>query len=550
MSNPTQMTIPQALELATRQHQAGALAQAEGIYRQILAAKPDHPQALHQLGVLYFQAGQAQQAAPLLSRAVQLDPSSAMYHCNLGRVLAHLDQIDAAIASLLRAVELQPEYPEAWNNLGNALMLISQYANAIEAFERSLALRPNAVPTLLNLANAQRGNRQHEQAIATARQALALRPGDPVVLNALGHVLEDAGEHAEAISVLEQSIQLAPQLPDAHINLAAALASLSRYDESMQAARRAIAIDPNMALAHCNLALTLLLKGQFAEGWAQSEWRTHLLAGRMYRQQFPQPQWDGSELNGKSILICAEQGFGDTIQFIRYVPLIAQRGGKVIVVAPEPLYRIIKDVPGVFSIHRPDEPLPAIDVQIQMMGLPRIFWKEDGTVPPGKAYLKPEMRDVQKWKERLASHARQKKVGLVWSGSAGRRYRSMRLTDLAPLAELRNIAWFSLQKGAPREEISSPGQSLDVIDYTDELRDFSDTAALIENLDLVISVDTAVAHLAGALGKPTWILLPLAPDWRWLLDRSDSIWYPSVRLFRQTELGNWNVPVQAVAAAF
>lgn len=549
MANPRQLTIPQALELATRHHHAGELAQAERIYRQILAASPEHAPTLHQLGVLYFQAGQPQQAAQLLSRAVQLNPASAMFHCNLGRVLAQLDQIDAAIAALLRAVELQPDYPEAWNNLGNALMLVPQYANAIEAFERSISLRPGSVPTLLNLASAQRGNRQYDQAIATARQALGSRPDDPAVLNALGNIFEDAGEHDEAIRLLERAIQLAPQNAEAHVNLATSLASLSRYEESMQAARRAIAIDPNMALAHCNLGLTLLLLGRFTEGWAENEWRTHLLAGRLYRQRFPQPQWDGSELSGKSILICAEQGFGDTIQFIRYVPLVAGRGGKMIVVCPDQLHRIIRDVPGVASIHRPGDAVPHIDVQIQMMGLPRVFWKEEGSIPPGQAYLRPVAEDVEKWRSRLQSYPHKLKVGLVWSGSAGRRYRSMQLSNLAPLAQHRDIAWFSLQKGPAATEIASPGQRLEVIDYTDELHDFADTAALIENLDLVITVDTAVAHLAGALGKPAWVILPVAPDWRWMLERTDSIWYPSVRLFRQPVRGDWETPIAQIISA-
>ena len=300
-----------------------------------------------------------------------------------------------------------------------------------------------------------------------------------------------------------------------------------------------------------SLALALLLQGRFAEGWEAYESRRQIR--RIARDPgFVQPFWDGSPLGGRRILLTSEQGFGDTIQFVRYAPLVAARGGRVLLQCKPELKRLLAGQCGIEQVVTPGDATPAFDVWCLLMSLPHLLGTTLQTIPAQVPYLTPDPHLIDKWGKRTAHEPAGLKVGLVWAGGAHNkndRVRSLSLGALAPLAQVPGVRFYSLQKGAASDQARTPPAGMEMTDWTPELADFADTAALVANLDLVISVDTAVAHLAGAIGKPVWVLLPLSPDFRWLLNRDDSPWYPTVRLFRQPTRGDWASVIERVRRA-
>jgi len=303
---------------------------------------------------------------------------------------------------------------------------------------------------------------------------------------------------------------------------------------------------------HWNLALALLVQGHFPEGWEEYEWRWKTKGLLSPRQLLPQPLWDGRPLAGRAILLHAEQGLGDTIQFIRYLPLVAQRGGRVIVECQPELQRLVQAMTPDIPVLARGQPLPDFAFQCPLLSLPKALGTTLATIPATVPYLHADAQNVQMWRDRLAGHGSALKVGLIWAGNPHHkndRNRSVKLASLAPLAQVPGVQFYSLQKGAAAAQAKTPPPGMDLIDRTDDLQDFADTAAMIANLDLVIAVDTSVVHLAGALAKPVWTLLPYCPDWRWLLKRQDSPWYPTMRLFRQPEIGDWDSVIQQLAAA-
>jgi tetratricopeptide (TPR) repeat protein len=313
-----------------------------------------------------------------------------------------------------------------------------------------------------------------------------------------------------------------------------------QFRDAMTLYQKALQINPNLAEAHGHMSYILLLFGNFKEGWKEFEWRWK--TKKLQQRNFSQPFWDGSDIQDKSILLHTEQGFGDAIQFVRYVSAVAQRGAKVILECREELLTLFKSLEGVTQVIKYGEQIPEFDVHCPVMSLPLIFSTEVETIPKKVPYIFTEQDLIDSWSKKVTSSSSKLAIGLVWSGNpvySGDRYRSLSLDMFSPLNQLEQVTFYSLQKGEAAQQAKNPPKGLHLIDYTDEIHDFSDTAALIENLDLVISVDTAVAHLAGALGKPVWTLLPFVPDWRWMLDREDSPWYPSMRLFRQKTYGDW-----------
>ena len=297
----------------------------------------------------------------------------------------------------------------------------------------------------------------------------------------------------------------------------------------------------------------MLTRGEFIPGWDEYEWRWRCKDFALFRRNFPQPQWDGSDLSGHTILLHTEQGFGDALQFIRYLPLVTQRGGRIIIQCQAELQRLFQIMAGDCPVMARGQPLPAFDVHCPLLSLPRVFGTTLGTIPRQVPYLHAAHAMVENWRERLAVDAGSLNVGLAWAGHPafkGDRLRSPRhLSLLAPLVKIRKARFVSLQKGEASNQTRNPPEGMNLVDWTEELKDFADTAALIANLDLVISSDTAVVHLAGAMGKPVWVLLPFAPDWRWLLEREDSPWYPTMRLFRQPAIGDWDSVMQKVVDA-
>jgi Tetratricopeptide repeat/Glycosyltransferase family 9 (heptosyltransferase) len=359
----------------------------------------------------------------------------------------------------------------------------------------------------------------------------------------LGNSLADNRQLDEAVTAYRQAIALRPDYLQAVANLGNALTRLGRYHEAIEIYERAIAINPDHPFAHFNMATVLLTLGNFERGWAEHEWRIKA-AGSPTDWHTKFPRWTGDDLNGRRILLHSEQGRGDTIQFVRYIPLIAQRGGRVVLGCPPELGRLLRNVSGVKQLIH-GAPLPQFDVHCPLPSLPLVFQTTLLTIPSTVPYLTVDPTLSQRWRARLADD-RRLKVGLAWAGSpthGNDRNRSIMLMTLSPLLNIPGIRFFSLQVGAAGEPARRLPASV-ITDFTNELTDFADTAALVEHLDLIISVDTAVAHLAGALGKAVWVLLPFVPDWRWMLDRDDSPWYPTMRLFRQARLGDWSVPMQ------
>lgn len=547
----TTTEIERLLASGLRLHQAGHLADAERVYRQILTEWPDHATALHFLGVLAHQVGQYGVAAEHISRSVALVPNNARAHSNLGAAHRDNGQSELAVAACRQAIALDPNLPEAHGNLGNALKDTGQLDDAIVAYRRAVALIPAYADAHYNLGTALAAAGRLDEAVTAFRQAISLRPTHAKALNNLGNALKELGQATEAIVAYRQALALKPDYPEAHHNLGIALQDLRRVDESIAAYRQAIAFRPNFAEYHNNLALALLLRGDFREGWDEHEWRWLCRDSLLPQRTFAQSPWNGEALDGQTLLLRAEQGFGDTIQFIRYAPLAVQRGGKLLIECQAELVRLVQSVACGLQVVARGQPLPAFDTHCPLLSLPRIFATDQTNIPGGAPYLHAEIETAEKWRIRLASCGSALKVGLVWAGQPAHKNdhnRSMRLADFAPLAAIPGVSFFSLQKGAAAaQQAKAPGLNFDLLDLTAELNDFSDTAGLIANLDLVIGVDTAVVHLAGAMGKPVWTLLPFAPDWRWLRERDDSPWYPTMRLFRQPTRGDWGNVVRRVA---
>ena len=342
-----------------------------------------------------------------------------------------------------------------------------------------------------------------------------------------------------------------PQFTGAYVNLGDVLLDKGEFSQAISTLNNALSSNPNNAKIHVNLALAYLVTGDFERGWREYEWRLRV-PGIGGMRQFPQPRWDGGDLQGKTILLHAEQGFGDMIQFARFIGQVAGRGGRVILESPAETLRLFRDFPGVWELAERDKPLPHFDVQCPLMSLASVFGVTEQTIPHEVPYLKADPELARQWAGRFDAAGDRLRIGLAWAGSplhSRDRSRSMKLEQFAPLASVENAAFYSLQMGQAAAQAGHPPSGLHLTDWTKDVRDFADSAAMVEHLDLLVTVDTSVAHLAAAMGKRVWLLLPRSPDWRWMLDRPDSPWYPTMRLFRQTTRDDWAEVLRRVAAA-
>ena len=583
-SKSSMMNVEQALNQAVQHHQAGRLAEAETIYQQILIREPSNSEVLNLLGVVLSQQGQYQAALGLIIRAIEINPQASNYHNNLGQVLLNLRWLDEAIRAyrkalnlkpddpeLLnnlgnalntkgghkeaamefnRAIKLQPDYAAAHYNLGNALSALGQTDAAIAAYQNALALKPDLVEARINLGNAFKIQNRFAEAVREFHEAVKLKPNFAEAHNNLGNLFNQQQRIEEAIAEYRLAIAHKPDFAEAHYNLGNTLKDRGRFDEAIIAYCSAVAFKPSYPEAHYNLAILLLLKGDFKRGWQEYEWRWKWANFTSPPRNFSQPQWDGSPLENRTLLLHAEQGLGDTIQFIRYVSLAARRGGKIIIGCQAELQRLFRIMPEGCQIVVQGALLPNFDLHCPLLSLPLVFGTTLENIPNTVPYLYADVQDAKSWQQRLDEHSPGLKVGLVWAGSPTHDpQRFIKLSNLAPLGQVSGVRFFSLQKGEASIQAKTPPAGMELIDWTAELKDFADTAALIANLDLVITIDTAAVHLAGALGKPVWTLLPFIPDWRWMLEREDSPWYPTMRLFRQSIRGDWDGVIKRVAEA-
>jgi tetratricopeptide (TPR) repeat protein len=487
---------------------------------QPMSDVPDlNAQAAHlfSLGNASYCSGRFSEAASYYRQVLQLVPTHQECYNNLGAALADLGQLDQAMACYLRALQLRPNYAEAHFNLGNALRQLRFFTAAESSYRRAVELQPGRPGFHLNWAVCLAQLGRLDEAETVYRHALHLEPAYPEALTSLGLVLAEQSRFQDALACHTESLRLRPDYPE----------------------------------AHRNRSLILLLLGDFRQGWEDYEWRWRCADFQHVRAL--QSRWDGSATPDKTVLLLSEQGLGDTFQFIRYAALVKQKAARVIVATRRELIPLLRNCEGIDRLVPLDVELPDSDFQCPLMSLPHVLGTTPETIPARIPYLFPDPQRVAFWQDELRSLSGFR-VGLCWQGSRGNEYyreHGFPLDGLGALVGLEGVHWISLQKGADSRQLATA--PLPIIDITSRLdfdtEAFADTAAVMSLLDLVITFDTAVAHLAGALGKPVWIVLPHPPDWRWQLERQDSPWYPTARLFRQQRRGDWQVPLDEVAAA-
>jgi len=560
-------------------HQAGRLSEAASLYRDILLADPRNPDALHLLGVLMNQIGQPQTAVELISRAIAIGPACAMYHLNLGNALLAAGDKDAAVRSYRTAAVCDPSCLDAHINLGNLALREKRYGDAAESYQRAVACDPKCRDALVLLGVASIEIGDTDRAEAALRSALEIDPAHPVAHMFRGHARARAGDYAGSLAFYREAIRLDPLRDEAHNNLGAAYESLGRYAEAGPAFAKALALkpasaeylfnaglnmarrrdkgciafleqaaslDPNHAEARATLGEVLLAFGEYERGWKEYEWRWLRPGLRARKRQFHQPLWDGRPLEGRTILLHAEQGYGDTLQFARFLPEVERRGGRIILEVQDGLHRLLSGLPGVsLCLRQGIDPLPHFDVHCPLMSLPLALGTRPLTVPP-------PMRIPVSPSTPPSSQRRPFRIGLVWGGNPAHTrdaFRSMPLRELAPLRELPDTVFTCLQKVVAESDRGTVREFPMSWPLTPD-GDFLETARIVGQLDLLIGVDTAVSHLAASMGKPVWLLLPQVADWRWGIEGERTPWYPSVTLFRQTSEGDWTELVERVVRRF
>jgi tetratricopeptide (TPR) repeat protein len=508
----------EAFQRAVSLHQRGQSLAAAELYQAVLGQDPDHPDALHQLSVLRIQLGDFDGAMTLIRRLLDRSPNLHHAHNNLGIVLHALNRPADAVEHFKKAILIKPDLVEAHYNLGKTLQALDRLVDARVSYERAIALRPNYPEAHNNLGNVLLALHCPEQTIAYYTRALEIRPGYADAHNNRGNALQALDRYAEAVASYEQALTIEPNHAEAHNNLGFALTQMNRHEEAIGWFAKAHAIKSDYFDARHNEGLARLALGDFACGWTQYEWRPE-----RRQTEMPRPLWLGDrQLNGRTILLHGEQGLGDTIQFARYVPLVARLGARVILAAQRPLTSLLATLPGISVLRAQGDAIPPFDCFCPLPSLPLAFRTTIESIPAAP-YLSPVPERVAHWRARIVATS-DLKVGVVWAGSPmhrNDRNRSTTLQRLTPLFGLPGVRFFSLQVG-PHQADPVGIASTPVIDLSDQLSDFAETAAAIANLDVVITVDTAVAHLAGALGRPAWVMLAFSPDWRWLRDRTDS----------------------------
>lgn len=570
------------LQDALNFHRAGALDRAEELYRRILFREPENPGILHLLGSVAHQRGRYDAAINLLGRAIDVDDQIAEFHNTLGAILQAIGRSEEAVCEYRRAIMLKPGYAEAYNNMAMVLQDQGSCQKAIEYYRRAAGLAPNCAEIHFNLANALRSEDRFDEAASSYQQALKIRPDYAEAYNNLAITLTKQGKFEPAINYFRKAIRFNPSCSEFHGNLASLLQRQGRIDQAITHCEQAVSLDPDNAEAHYNLgsalrdagrceeaivqndlaiqlrpgyveahwnqALAYLLNGNFKEGWKQYEWRRktnwHVSS---YPHKHPKPRWDSKSFTGKRLLVHCEQGIGDCIQFVRYLPLVKEKGGTIVFEAWKSLHGLLRGFDGIdelveLSFNRQTQ--VRFDSHISIMDLPGLFKTTEHTIPDSVPYIHADPIKTEKWSRELAGP--DMKVGIVWAGSARHTNdcnRSCRLEQFLPLSQIEGVSLYGLQKGEPARQ----AKETPLTNLGEQFDDFTDAAAAIENLDLIISVDTAVLHLAGAMGKPVWALLAFAPDWRWMMQRQDSPWYPTMRLFRQPKWGDWDSLFKNVA---
>ncbi len=516
------MTEENSMAAAVAHHRAGRLAEAEEIYRDLIAADPENASLYSNLGAVLRALGRLDEAVDCYREALAIDPDNAVVNGNLGIVLQVQGRLGQAVDHFRRARDMEPDNAAAHLNLGLALQLQGHLGEAVQAY----------------------------------RDALAVEPEFAVAHGNLGSALLELDQIEDAVASVERALALDPDQVNAHTNLGLALQAQGRMDEALASFRRALALDPAHGESHWKYSLALLLSGQFAEGWAEYEWRPGRKAAFSPEFDFDSALWDGSDLQGQEILLYDEQGLGDAIQFIRFARMVSARGGRVVLQCKPQLVRLFGSAAGIDQFAGADGEKIGFDVLAPLGSLPHLLKIDAGTIPADGPYLAAEEDIVSAWESRLGGGRDGFRVGIAWQGSttyALDRGRSVPLGCFEPLSKIPGVRLISLQKHDGLDQLGDlpPDMIVETLggDFEAGSDAFIDTAAVMMNLELVITSDTAVAHLAGALGRPVWVALRSSPDWRWMLDRGDSPWYQTMRLFRQGTPGEWEGVFADIAVA-
>ena len=497
--------IQQEIYVALTLHKKGNLNKARQEYRKLIRRYPNNPDILHFYGTLLTQIGNTKAAIESLSEAARLAPQDLNIHLNLFRALAIADKVPELESTLRVLTDLSPNDAFILAQLGEVLVRQGRADEAEPFYSRAVKANPNTFDAW----------------------------------NGLGNILERRGDFSAAEDCYLKSIAIEPARPEIYYNLGNVLRQQNKVFESIKFLKKAIEIKPEFILAHVHLAFSLLMNTDYLAGWQEYEWRWKVPNFPTPQRSFTQQMWYGETIFGKKVLVHAEQGFGDTIQFARFTDVIAKRGGCIILECQPELVNIMKTLPNVNQVLARGEALPDFDLHAPLLSIPYICSIDRNEIAVSAPYLQASSEKRKLWSDRLGSSDRIK-VGITWQTSIEQlssSFKSCPLKAYGPLLENNQVEWISLQKEISESDRPNMGT---LVNKSDDLNDFSDTAALISELDLVISMDTAVAHLAGALGKPVWLLISTAGDWRWLCDRDDSPWYPTMRIFRQKKFNDWN----------
>ncbi|MCD6561075.1 MAG: tetratricopeptide repeat protein [Deltaproteobacteria bacterium] len=522
----------------------GALQEAVFYYQKAITLKPDYVEACYDAGNVFLAQRKFNESISCFLKALKLRPDLAEPYNNMGKAYIGQKKINSAISCFQKAIQLRHDFAEAYYNLGDVMQAQDNPDAAIKYYEQAVRFRPNFLEAYNNLGNALRSKGSLEEAVQNYKQVVRIKPDLAEGYYNLGSTLRLQEEYERAIENLAIAIKLKPDYAEAYNNLALTLKNQGDIDGAIKNFTLAISFKPGLAVAHWNRSFTYLLNEDFKRGFEDYEWRFKTDKWKtIYPYRYDVSRWDGTAALDKTILIHDEQGLGDTIQFVRYIPMVKSMCGTVILETRKSLINLLQGFPGIDKlVERSSDGKPPVvfDLYVPLLTLPLIFKTKLKTIPANVPYLHADPKKAGCRRNRLGTGY---KVGIVWAGRPQHlndRNRSCTLKQFLPLAEIPGIRLYGLQKGELKGKSEEISQRAGLINLGDRFEDFSDTAGAIENLDLVISVDTSVAHLAGAMGKPIWVLLPFIPDWRWMMGRKDSPWYPTMRLFRQERPGDWD----------
>lgn len=539
------------INLAMILHQKGKSNEALATAVRATQLGPNEAAAYSVTGTMLADLRRPSDAAAYLEQAVRLNPRDPVSLSALGICYARLEQYDKAKIALDAAVNIAPDNIQILMNMGAVYAQMERFAEAAPWFERVLQKDPNFISALEHMASVKTSLKQFEEAIALCRRILTLYPTAMDTYATMAEALMNLGRFDEAITEMNNALKIKPW-PGVYQSLSNAYARAGQPEIGLEYVEKAVAMDPENAILHFNKSVILMLMGRLQEAWQEYEWRWKhpRMVGR--NRRFNVPQWEGQPLDGKRVLFHAEQGLGDTIFFGRYATLVArEKGGKPVMWVQNSMVELVKTIPGVDEVIGEAGPVPRVDFHLPIMSLPRVFNTSLDNIPSDFPYIKSNPEKTEHWRQEFEKRTRKFKVGLVWEGGHFQPenfLRSNSLAAYAPLADVPNVAFFGLQKGPAEKQCDNPPPGMDFTNLGPFIKDFNDTAAILANLDLLISIDTSVVHVAGALGKPVWMLLAWSPGHMWMFKRPDSPWYPMFRIFRQPAFKDWATPVAQVKA--